>query len=85
MLAKQKKMSWSCRRGMKELDLYLQPFCDNMYQLLDEQQQDYFSQLLALDDLVLFDCFFKQKILSEPHLQALINLLKLYRKQHVAY
>lgn len=85
MLAQQKKISWSCRRGMKELDFYLQPFCDNMYPLLDEQQQDYFSQLLALDDLVLFDCFFKQRILSEPHLQALINLLKLYRKQHVAY
>lgn len=78
------KITWSCRRGMKELDLYLLPFVENTFHLLDQQQIAYLEELLSLDDLVLFECLFEQKRLDNPHLQALINLIKLYRQQHVA-
>jgi len=77
-------ISWSCRRGMKELELYLLPFFDNAYQLLNDEQQANFAQLLKLDDLALFDCLFNQQKLDDPQLQALIHLIKLYRQQHVA-
>lgn len=78
------KIEWSCRRGMKELDLYLLPFVQKNFYLLNQQQIAYLDELLKLDDLELFECFFKQQKLANPHLQALVNLIKLYRQQHVA-
>ncbi|WP_392560074.1 FAD assembly factor SdhE [Orbus mooreae] len=74
------KITWSCRRGMKELELYLLPFVENNFCLLNEQQIIYLEQLLALDDLVLFACFFEQEKLTNPHQQALVNLIKLYHQ-----
>lgn len=78
------KILWSCRRGMKELDLLLLPFAESVFYILSEQQKKDFEQLLLLDDLTLFDCLFKQKKLSDPHLQSMINLLMLFRQQRVA-
>jgi len=78
------KVHWSCRRGMKELDLLLQPFFDAHYQQLTDAQKAYFEQLLQLDDLVLFDCFFKRKPLHDCHLQTMVDMIKSHR-QHVAY
>lgn len=74
------KIAWSCRRGMKELDLILQPFYEQVFPILTNDQQDYFAQLLALDDLCLFACLFEQQKLSDPFLQAQINLLKQFKE-----
>lgn len=85
MAALHNKITWSCHRGMKELDLLLLPFVNGAFHLLNEKQKTDFEALLTLDDLTLFDCFFNQKKLEDPFLQALINLLKLYQQQHVAH
>ena len=39
-------MKWRCRRGMRELDLFFEPFLARDFDNLDEQQ------LLALEELL---------------------------------
>lgn len=44
------RVRWSCRRGMLELDLMLQTFCDEVYINLAEEKQKLFEDLLAEAD-----------------------------------
>lgn len=49
------RLRWQCRRGMLELDLFLERFMDEAYmQLTDKQKQD-FSNLLETPDQMLLD------------------------------
>ena len=49
------RLRWQCRRGMLELDLFLESFMDKAYmQLTDKQKQD-FSNLLETPDQMLLD------------------------------
>ena len=49
------RLRWQCRRGMLELDLFLERFMDKAYmQLTDKQKQD-FSNLLETPDQMLLD------------------------------
>jgi len=45
-----KKLQWQCRRGMLELDVILQPFLQEHFNQLNEQQQNSFSNLLKEAD-----------------------------------
>jgi antitoxin CptB len=49
------RLRWLCRRGMLELDAWLQPFLENRYPLLDAPQQAAFARLLELEDFQIFD------------------------------
>ncbi|WP_392562043.1 hypothetical protein RHO12_00650 [Orbus sturtevantii] len=62
MVVNRAKISWSCRRDKKALAAYLFAFFEKVYHLLNVLQQFHFSLLLMLDDLTLFECFFKQRI-----------------------
>ncbi|OGT51076.1 MAG: hypothetical protein A3E84_04475 [Gammaproteobacteria bacterium RIFCSPHIGHO2_12_FULL_42_13] len=46
---------WQCRRGMLELDVILERFLTYRYPQLSPKLQHDFTQLLALEDPVLFD------------------------------
>lgn len=45
-----KRLRWRCRRGLRELDLLLQPFVDQCYPTLAEWEQAAFRRLLSLPD-----------------------------------
>lgn len=44
------RVRWRCRRGMLELDLMLQAFCDEVYSSLGEEKQRLFEELLEEAD-----------------------------------
>lgn len=44
------KLKWQCRRGTLELDIMLQRYLDQCYLQADDQEQQSFLQLLALED-----------------------------------
>lgn len=49
-IAELKRLRWRCRRGLRELDLVLQPFFDEYYTTLAESEQAAFRRLLSLPD-----------------------------------
>ncbi|QIQ21560.1 FAD assembly factor SdhE [Zophobihabitans entericus] len=71
---------WSCRRGMRELDLMLIPFAENCFNHLSPEQQQAFQLLLKQDDLVLFDSFFNNQPLQVKVQQELVELIKSYQQ-----
>ncbi len=44
------RLKWRCRRGMLELDLLLQPFVENRYSQLPDEERAQFHELLDLGD-----------------------------------
>lgn len=61
-----KRLKWATRRGMLELDLILLPFLENHYELLEEENQIRFQQLLDCQDPELFDWFMGKSIPENP-------------------
>ncbi len=52
------RVFWHSRRGMLELDLLLVPFVERGgFAALNQQQQQCYQDLIALEDPVLFDWF----------------------------
>lgn len=56
-----RKLAWACRRGMLELDILLQRYLDQKYELADVQEQADFKKLLECQDQVLFECLVKRQ------------------------
>jgi antitoxin CptB len=44
------KMQWRCKRGMLELDLMLQNFCDTVFVSMSSEKQALFEELLQEQD-----------------------------------
>ena len=56
------RISWKCRRGMREIDLLLREFSNTILSSLDECSINTFDQVLDYDDQKLFDYIFKNEI-----------------------
>jgi antitoxin CptB len=54
---RRQRLAWDCRRGMKELDIVLQPFAEQHFATLDRTGQEAFLDLLDAADPDLFDWF----------------------------
>lgn len=48
------KLYWAARRGMLELDLFLMPFVENVYETLSAPEQTCFAQLVSCTDVELY-------------------------------
>ena len=49
------RLRWQCRRGMLELDLFLQSFMDKAYSQLSQEEKQSFERLLETPDQMLLD------------------------------
>lgn len=47
----EKRLRWQCRRGLKELDVLLEPFMEEHYLGLDREEQVLFARLLEEEDV----------------------------------
>ena len=54
-LQNKKRLQWQCRRGMLELELFLNDFLEYDYDELSEKNKSLFVDLLNVIDPVLFD------------------------------
>lgn len=54
-LQSKKKLRWQCRRGMLELELFLNDFLDLDYDDLSREQKYCFEDLLTIIDPILYD------------------------------
>ncbi|MCU7940488.1 MAG: succinate dehydrogenase assembly factor 2 [gamma proteobacterium symbiont of Bathyaustriella thionipta] len=71
-----KRLQWQCRRGMLELELFLNDFLEFDYDDLSNEKKTQFEELLTVIDPVLFD--YLMGIQEPENLQhrEMINLIK---------
>lgn len=69
------RLMWASRRGMLELDLILQPFVENTFDSLSENDQLRFEALLEREDTQLFIWLMKREQPSDPDSQRIVQII----------
>ncbi|MBJ7536921.1 succinate dehydrogenase assembly factor 2 [Marinomonas transparens] len=70
-----KRLKWHCRRGMLELDLLLEPFLDEVYLTLDEDDKARFYKLIECEDQDLFLWFMQKEVPVDPDLARIVDII----------
>lgn len=55
MIGQRNRLSWQCRRGMRELDEMLNTFMEKCYNSMSQKELEQFKLLLEYHDTVLLD------------------------------
>lgn len=75
ILMNQNRLRWASRRGMLELDLVLEPFVNNVYPKLSENDKVLFELLLKCEDQDLFQWFMKKTTPEDDSLKQIVNVI----------
>lgn len=67
------RLSWDCRRGMKETEVLLTPFREACFDALPRDAQEAFLDLLDCSDADLFCWFTSQQRPADAALGALVD------------
>lgn len=73
--ARTARLRWSCRRGMRELDVVLQRYLENGYPAASVAEQHAFEALLELQDPQLFAYLLGSEAPSDPQLAHVVARL----------
>lgn len=76
----QRRIIYQARRGLKELDFYIDPYVKQHYLLAEEEEQQTFARLLTHEDPDLLNFFMNQDMPEDAQEAALV--LKLKKLQH---
>lgn len=72
----QRRIIYQARRGLKELDFYIDPYVKNHYLTASQEEQAAFECLLKYEDPDLLLFFLNQEQPKEAEVQALIDKIK---------
>jgi antitoxin CptB len=75
MDAEQGRLSWRCRRGMKELDLLLTAYLRERWQGASVGERATFEQILELPDPLLAAYLTSREAPADPKLEHLVAIL----------
>lgn len=70
------RVRWLCRRGMKELDIIMNRYRENIYVTLPEQEQQYFKDFLALDDPDIYSWVMGRTSPESEHYATIVHQLR---------
>ena len=68
------KLKWKCRKGIRELDVLLTKYLEEIFINLPIQVQDIFIEFVNIDSNELFDIVFNKKISNSKFLKIIENL-----------
>ena len=74
----ERKVIYRARRGLKEIDVYFDPYVKNHYLQADAAEKETFADLVAQEDPDLLDWFMEVSEPPSPEMKDLINKLKHY-------
>ena len=74
------RLLWASRRGMLELDLLLQPFVENHYDNLSDDDKAKFHLFLELEDQQLFQWLIHKERASDSNMQRIVDIIYTSRK-----
>ena len=69
------RVRWACRRGMLELDVLFQPFVENFYQEMSDEDKTVFIRLLECEDPELFAWFMGHEKCKDVELNSMVELI----------
>lgn len=75
----QRRIIYQARRGLKELDFYIDPYVKSQYLIADAAEQATFAKLLTYEDPDLLNYFLNQDQPEDADVMALINKIKAWR------
>ena len=78
MSLEERKVIYRARRGLKEIDVYFDPYVKQYYLNADEAEKEAFAELVAQEDPDLLDWFMEVSEPPRPEMKALIVKLKHY-------
>lgn len=76
----QRKIIYRARRGLKELDYYIDPYVREHFLLADEAEQAVFARLVEQEDPDLLDWFLFNQTAPDKEMADLIEKLKSLKK-----
>lgn len=74
----ERKVIYRARRGLKELDIYFDPYVKNYYLNASEKEKQLFAQLVDSEDPDLLDWFMEVNEPNDKDLKDFIQKLKSY-------
>lgn len=77
----QRRIIYQARRGLKELDYYIDPYVKNHYLNADEDEQTVFAHLLGYEDPDLLLFFLGQATPDNKDIALLIEKMKTLKHQ----
>ena len=78
MTLEERKVIYRARRGLKEIDVYFDPYVKNHYLTATAQEKALFAELVDQEDPDLLDWFMEVSEPPKPELKDLILKLKHY-------
>ena len=75
----QRRVIYQARRGLKELDFYIDPYVKTQYLMADADEQATFAKLLTYEDPDLLNYFTNQDRPEDDAVMALVNKIKTWR------
>jgi len=70
------ELRWQCRRGMLELDVFLQKFVQHGYSKLDQKERQDFYELLEYPDQELLELLLGQVSSTEQHINDIAGKIR---------
>ena len=74
----ERKVIYRARRGLKEIDVYFDPYVKNYYLSADPHERGLFAELVEQEDPDLLDWFMEVSEPRRPELKVFIQKLKNY-------
>jgi len=78
MSLEERKVIYRARRGLKEIDVYFDPYVKNYYLQADPAEKAMFAALVEQEDPDLLDWFMEVSEPPRPEMKTLIQKLKYY-------
>lgn len=75
----QRRIMYQARRGLKELDFYIDAYVKSEYLNADASEQATFAKLLTYEDPDLLNYFLNQDKPEDEQVMALVNKIKAWR------
>lgn len=75
----QRRIIYQARRGLKELDFYIDPYVKEIYITASATEQATFAQMLTYEDPDLLDYFTNQNQPEDKEVWNLVNKIKNWR------
>ena len=75
----QRRIIYQARRGLKELDFYIDPYVKELYLTASADEQLTFAEMLTYEDPDLLDYFTNQSQPEDEAVWQLVNKIKTWR------
>lgn len=78
---KLKRLSWQCRRGMSEVEMFLNPFLHQHYPTASLEQQQDFEFLLTQQDTDLFSWLMQNTVPIDARIRQAVEMVLASRQK----